>query len=450
MSNNSIETKNQNSFSIHLNKRFKLNEYGTDVKTEILAGVSTFATMAYVLAVVPRMLSSAGAPSGAALTIMILLIFATTVAMGLYTNRPFALAPGMGSVAIFSVTMIQGEGIPWEIAAGMILISGIVFVIITYAGIREFVVKLIPLSIKSSISAGIGLFICLLGFKNVGIIVANSNKNVLGFGDLTQPVVILAVIGFIVLMILDALKVRGSIILGIILTTIIGIPMGITTIPDSIFIMPSGFSDLAFKIDPIGALNIKYLPFLFAFFVPDFFSTLGTVLGVGAKAGFLDKDGNLDGIDKCFKVDSIATVLGSFFGMPCMTTYLESAAGVEQGGRTGLTAISTAILFLLTLFITPLALMIPSAATAPVLILVGMKMLTGMRNIDYSDVTEYLPAFICVALTIFTFNSGNGISAAIISYVILKLATGKRKSLFIGHYILTLVLIYYFYIVATS
>ncbi|KKH66649.1 NCS2 family permease, partial [Methanosarcina mazei] len=182
------------------------------------AGASTFATMAYVLAVVPSMLSAAGAPSGASLTIMILLIFGTTVAMGLYSNRPFVLAPGMGSVAIFSVTMIQGEGIPWEIASGMILISGIVFVIISYAGVREFVVKLISPSIKASISAGIGLFICLLGFKNVGIIVANANKNVLGFGDLTQPVVILATFGFIVLMILDALKVRGSIILGIVIT----------------------------------------------------------------------------------------------------------------------------------------------------------------------------------------------------------------------------------------
>lgn len=437
----------KNSF---LEKRFKLTENGTNVKTEILAGISIFATMAYVLAVVPNMLNAAGAPSGASLTIMILLIFATTVAMGLYTNRPFVLAPGMGSVAIFSVTMIQGEGIPWEVASGMIFISGIVFVIVSYAGVREIVVKLISPSIKASISAGIGLFICLLGFKNVGIIVANADKNVLSFGDLTNPASLLAILGFIILIILDARKVPGSIILGIVITTIIGIPMGITQLPDSIFSMPSGFSEIAFKIDPIGALNIKYLPFLFAFFVPDFFSTLGTVLGVGAKAGFLDKDGNMDGIDKCFKVDSISTVAGSFFGMPCMTTYLESAAGVEQGGRTGLTAISTAVIFLLTLFATPLALMIPDAATAPVLMLVGIKMLSGMRNIDYSDISEYLPAFICVALTIFTYNSGNGISAAIIAYVILKVASGKREELFKSHYVLALVLIYYFYIVATT
>lgn len=440
----------QNSISTYLDKRFKLKENGTDIKTELLAGLATFATMAYVLAVIPGMMKSAGVSSGSVLTIMVLLIFVTTMAMGLYTNRPFALAPGLGSVAIFAVTIVQGEKIPWEVATGLLFISGIIFVIVSFAGIRELIVRLIPLSIKISISSGVGLFICLLGFKNAGIIVADAKKNVLTFGHLTQPIVILAVTGFIIIMVLDALKVRGSIIIGIMITTLIGIPMGITKLPHSLFIMPSGFSALTFKLDPIKALNVKYLPYLFAFFIPDFFSTLGTVLGVGEKAGFLDKDGNLEGIEKCFHVDSIAAVIGSFFGIPCILTYLESAAGVEQGGRTGLTVVTTAILFLLTLFITPIALMIPGAATAPVLILIGMSMLTGMRKIDYSNVTEYLPAFICITLTIFTFNVGNGIAAALIAYVILKIATKKMKELHIGHYVLAIILIYYFYIVATT
>ncbi|MBU3191524.1 NCS2 family permease [Clostridium bowmanii] len=445
-----VNKKNQSSISTYLNKFFKLKENKSNIKTEILAGITTFATMAYVLAVVPGILKSAGAPGGASLTILLLMIFACTMAMGLYTNRPFALAPGLGSVAIFAITMIKGEGIPWEIASGMIFISGVIFIIVSFGGIREFIVKLIPVSIKVSISAGIGLFISLLGFRSVGIIVADSNKNVLAFGDLTQPVVILAVIGLIIIIVLDALKVKGSFIIGIIVTTIIGIPMGITQIPNSLFSMPTGFSELAFKVNPIGALNVKYLPFLFAFFIPDFFSTLGTVLGVGEKAGFLDEEGNLEGIDKCFKVDSISTLVGSLFGMPCMTTYLESAAGVEQGGRTGLTAVTTAFLFLLMLFFTPLALMLPVSATAPVLMLIGMKMLSGMRKIDYENITEYLPAFICITLTIFTFNVGNGISAAMIVYVILKITTGKMKELLIGHYVLAAVLVYYFYVIATT
>lgn len=434
----------------YLNKQFKLKENNTDVKTEIIAGLTIFATMAYILVVIPKMMGAAGVPSGPVLTAMVLMIAISTVAMGLYANRPFVLAPGLGSVAMMAVVMVKGEGIPWEIAAGMIFISGAVFIIVSFVGLRDLVVRLMPVSIKISISAGIGLFISLLGFKQAGIIVANAKKNVLNFGDLTQPIVILSLIGFILLLIVEARKIRGGIMLSIIITTIIGIPMGITVLPESYFILPSSVSELTFKLNPLEALNVKYLPYFFAFFVPDFFSTLGTVLGVGGKAGFLDKNGNLPGIEKCFYVDSFATTLGSFFGIPCMTTYLESASGVEAGGRTGLTAITTAFLFLLTLVITPIALMIPGAATAPVLMLIGMTMLAGMRNIDYNDLTEYLPAFICITLTIFTFNAGNGISAAIISYVILKIASGRAKELNIGMYILSVVLMYYFYIVATS
>lgn len=428
-----------------LEKQFKLKEHGTDVKTEFLAGVSTFATMAYVLATVPSMMSAANFSKGAVLTMVILLCAATSIAMGLVTNRPFVLGPGLGSVGVYAITMVLGEEMSPAVASGVIFWEGIVFVIISFVGLRDIIVKLIPLSIKISISAGIGLFISLLGFKNAGIIVANAKKNVLGFGDLTSPAAVLAVIGLIILLILDVRKVKGGVILAIIITTIIGIPMGVTKLPSTFLAAPGSIGELAFNIDIIGALKVEYIPFLFALFIPDFFSTFGTVLGVGAKAGLLDKDGNLPGIEKCFYVDSISTVAGSLFCIPCMTTYLESASGVEAGGKTGLTAVFTSLVFLVMFLITPLALMIPSAATAPTLMLIGVKMLGGMRNINYDDMTEAVPAFLSVALTIFTFNVANGISAAIIVYVILKVASGRAKEIPGTMYPFAALLCYYFY-----
>ena len=401
--------------------------------------------MAYVLATVPAMMSAANFSKGAVLTMVIILCAATSIAMGLVTNRPFVLGPGLGSVGVYAITMILGEEMSPAVASGVIFWEGIVFVIISFIGLRDIIVKLIPLSIKISISAGIGLFISLLGFKNAGIIVANAKKNVLGFGDLTSPAAVLAIIGLIILLILDVRKVKGGVILAIIITTIIGIPMGVTKMPATFFAAPGSISELAFNIDIIGALKVEYIPFLFALFIPDFFSTFGTVLGVGAKAGLLDKDGNLPGIEKCFYVDSISTVVGSLFCIPCMTTYLESASGVEAGGKTGLTAVFTSLVFLVMFLITPLALMIPSAATAPTLMLIGVKMLGGMRNINYDDMTEAVPAFLSVALTIFTFNVANGISAAIIVYVILKVASGRAKEIPGTMYPFAALLCYYFY-----
>lgn len=429
-------------------KQFKLKQFNTNIKTEFIAGLTTFATMAYVLATIPSMMGNAGFDKGAVVTAMVLLIIITSVAMALYTNRPFVLAPGLGSVGIFTTTMIVGEGIPANIATGVIFWSGVLFMVVSFLGLREAVVKAIPISMKLAVSAGIGLFIALIGFKGAGITVANEAKNVLNFGDLTQPSVILALIGFILILIFQARQIKGGMIISIAITTLIGIPMGITKIPERFISMPNGFGSLFLNIDILGALKIAYIPFLFGMFVPDFFSTFGTVLGVGAKAGYLDENGNLPGIDKCFEVDATATTLGSLFCMPCMTTYLESASGVEAGGKTGLTAISTAIIFAATLFITPIALMIPTAATAPALMYIGINMLSSMKKIDYSDITEYLPAFICVTLTIFANNVANGICAAIISYVILKIASGKIKQIPVAMYVLLVIAGYYFYTVA--
>jgi AGZA family xanthine/uracil permease-like MFS transporter len=427
-----------------IEKQFRLKENHTNVKTELIAGFATFVTMAYVLATIPNILGGAGFNKSSILIVMIVLIMISTIAMALYTNRPFALAPGLGSVSIVA-GMAANEGIPIDIVAGIIFLSGVLFILVSFLGLREAVVRVIPKSLKFAISAGIGLFIALIGAKTCGLVVANEARRALGFGDLTSPKVILAVIGFVIILILKTKKVPGYIILSILFTTIIGIPMGITTIPTTFFALPGGVGDSLINIDIIGALKFAYIPFLIALFVPDFFSTFGTVIGVGGKAGYLDEEGNLPGIDKCFKVDAIATAVGGLFCIPCMTTYLESSVGVESGGRTGLTTITTSILFGLTLFMAPIALMIPSAATAPALIYIGIGMLGAMKNIDYSDETEYFPAFLCVVFTIFANNIANGICIALPTYLLLKLVSGKRKEISPVLYVLVAVCVLYFY-----
>ena len=427
-----------------LEKQFQLSSYGTNVKTELLAGLTTFVTMAYVLATVPSLLGNAGLDRNVMFTAMILLIILTTCAMAFYTNRPFALAPGLGSVGIVA-SMISNEGISAPVAAGVIFWSGVLFILISFLGLREAVVRTIPVSLKQAVSAGIGLFIALLGAKNCGLIVADADKNNLAFGDLASPSVIVAVIGFIILLVIRTRNVPGGMILAILITTVIGIPFGVTELPSPPFSLPAGIGSQFMNIDFIGALDFAYIPFLIALFIPDFFSTFGTVLGVGAKAGYLDEDGNLPGIDKCFKVDAIATSFGALFGMPSMTTYLESSAGVEAGGKTGLTVIFTSIFFALSLFLSPLALIIPSAATGPILIFIGINMLSSMSKIHYEDLTEAVPAFICIAFTIFANNIANGICAAIPAYFIMKIAAGKVKELSPVMYIMVAVCLLYFY-----
>lgn len=425
-------------------KQFKLSQFHTNVKTEFIAGLTTFVTMAYVLATVPNILGGAGLDKHVMLTVMVMLIILTSCAMAFYTNRPFALAPGLGSVGIVA-SMIANEGISAPIAAGVIFWSGILFILISFLGLREAVVRVIPISLKHAVSAGIGLFIALLGAKSCGLIVANADKNTLAFGKLNSASVLVCVIGFIILLVMKVRNVAGGMILTILLTTLIGIPFGVTKLPENIISLPANIGTQFMNIDFLGALDFAYIPFLIALFVPDFFSTFGTVLGVGAKAGYLDKDGNLPGIDRCFKVDAIATSFGALFGMPSMTTYLESSAGVEAGGKTGLTVVFTSIFFALALFFAPVALIIPSAATAPVLIYIGINMLSSMKNIDYSDITEYIPAFVCVTFTIFANNIANGICAALPVYLILKIASGKIKKISPVMYVLVAVCILYFY-----
>lgn len=433
------------SYSEH---RFHLRELHTDIGTEVIAGLTIFATMGYVLAVVPRMMAETGLPQGAVLTALVLMIFLTTVAMGLYTNRPFVLAPGMGSVAIFSITLVQLQHVSIGIASAIVFLSGVLFILVTLLGVREAIILVIPRGIKISISAGVGMFLAVIGMRNAKLLAANSQKVALSFGDLTQPAVVLAVMTFVILLVLETRKVRGAALISIVAGTVLGIPLGLTHLPQSIFSVPDGIGPVFMQFDLFGALDVKYLPYLFVFFLPDFFSSFGTAIGIGGKAGFLDENGDLPHIDKVFQVDSIAATIGSFFTIPVLITYLESGAGVEAGGRTGLTGITTACAFLLILAVTPIALMIPAAATAPILIYVGVSMMSGMRNLDYNDICDYFPAFLCITFTAFTFNIANGISVAFIAYVIMKVAAGRMMELNKGHYLLALLLAYYFYAMA--
>lgn len=431
-----------------LERQFKLSELKTSISTEIIAGITTFTTMAYVLAVVPKMMGETGLPTGEILTAMVLMIGITTIAMALFTNRPFVLAPGMGSVAIFSITLVQLQHVSVGVASALVFLSGILFLLVTVLGIRDAVVKVIPKGIKISISAGVGLFLAVIGLRNAHVIIANAKKTAFAFGDLTQPSVIVAALGFLLLIVLQARKIKGAALYSIFAATIIGIPLGVTKIPQSFFSLPSNIDHVVFNFDLWNALDVKYLPFLFAFFLPDFFSSFGTAIGIGNKAGFLDENGDLPGLHKIFLVDSLAATLGSLFTIPVLITYLESGAGVEAGGRSGLTAITSAILFLLALLITPIALMIPAGATAPILVYVGISMLSGLRNLEYDDLAEYLPAFICIAFTIFTFNIANGIALAYVVFLLIKLSTRRLNELTMAHYVLGILFLVYFYSIA--
>ncbi len=440
------ETKGTLANTGWLERTFKLSEYNTSVRTEVMAGLVTFMTMAYVIAVNPSILAASGMPREALMTVTILTTALSTLHMALYTNRPFALAPAMGSNAFFAYTLVAAGVCDWQTALGMVLVSGTIFVLLTLVGLREMIVKAVPTCIKFAIGSGVGMFIALLGFKNAGLVVVNPATGLLALGKFWEPNAALAVIGFFVIALLMARKVNGALLIGILVTTVIGIPMGITKAPAALFSLPPSIMPIAFKANWMGALSLSFIPAIFTFFMGDFFSTLGTVLGVGAKAGLLDKDGNLPGIQKPFLVDAIHTCVGAVLGTSTVTTYVESASGVEAGGRTGLTALTTAIAFFATLLITPVALAIPGAATAPVLILIGLLMMSTVKNINFDDFTEALPAFITIIVSVFTFSLSNGMSLGIITYVLIKLTAGKTKEIPASLYALCIPLLYYFFL----
>ena len=427
-----------------MEKIFKFKERNTNIKTEVTAGITTFMTMAYILVLQPMFMSAAGMDVGAVTVVTAILSAVFSIFMGIYTNLPFALAPAMGSNAFFAYTLVAGGVVNWETGLGMVFISGVIFILLTIFGLREVIVNLIPKNIKYAIGVAVGFYIVLLGFKNGGLMSLEGGS--IAMGDVKSPGVLLTIIGLVIVVFLQARKIKGGVLIAIILTTIIGIPMGITNVPESLVTMPPSIAPIAFKLDVMAALKWSFFPLMFTFFVGDFFSTLGTLLGVSAKANLLDENGDLPEINKPFLVDAIATVVGALFGSTVVTTYIESAAGVEEGGRTGFTAVVAGICFALTIFITPIAGMIPSEATAPALILIGLLMITGIKNIEFNDFTEAFPAFATITFTAFTSSISNGISIGIISYVVTKVMAGRFKDLNIGIYILAIPLIAYYII----
>lgn len=427
-----------------LEKIFRLKERNTNIRTEATAGLTTFMTMAYIIIVQSSFMAAAGMDSGAVIVVTALLSGVFTLFMGLYTNLPFALAPAMGSNAFFAFTLVAGGLVTWEQGLGMVFVSGIIFLLLTVLGLRGVIVKLIPKNVKIAIGAAVGFFIVLIGFKSAKFMLITEGS--IKIGDLGDPTTRLALIGLAIVITLMANNIKGALLWGMVGTTLIGIPMGITQVPSSLISLPPSIAPIAFKLDILGSLKLSLFPLMFTFFVGDFFSTLGTLLGVSSKAGLLDEEGNLPNIDKPFLVDAIATVVGALFGSTVVTTYIESAAGVEEGGRTGLTGVFTAICFFLTLLFTPIAGMIPAAATSPALIIIGLLMLSGMKDIDFSDFTEAFPAFATIIFTAYTSSISNGISIGIISYAFVKLVSGKFKELHWGIYVLCIPLVYYFII----
>ena len=414
-----------------MEKFFMLKENNTDVRTEVLAGVTTFMTMAYILAVNPLILSDAGMDAGGVFTATALSAAIATLVMALYAKYPFGLAPGMGLNAFFAYTVVLGDmQKSWQFALTAILIEGILFIILSFFSVREGIFNSIPLNLKNAVSVGIGLFIAFLGLDGAGIIQAGEGT-LLGLGDLTSGAPIVAIIGILVTGFLFAKNVKGALLIGILVSTLVGIPLGVTELPagvNNIMSLPPSVSKVAFKFvgfDEIFSWDMLIVVFTFLFV--DIFDTVGTLAGVASKADMLDEDGKLPRVGKALTADAIGTIAGACLGTSTVTTFVESASGVAAGGRTGLTALSTAGMFLLALFFAPLFTLIPAAATAPALVIVGLFMMSPIKQIDFEDYTESIPAFLTIIMMPFSGSIAEGIVFGMISYVVLKAVTGRFK-----------------------
>lgn len=430
-----------------LDSFFKYSLKGSSLKTELKAGLAIFLSMSYVVVLIPALLVHGGLQFAAVLTTTVIMILLCTSLMALLTNRPFMLAPGVGPTAIFSYTLL-GSDIPQGIASGIVVVSGLFFILIAFFGGRGFINRVIPDGIKISIGAGVGLFIALLGLKQASIIIVDVKDSALVFGDIINPNPMLAIIGFFILLAFTTRKTYAGVLLALILTTLLGIPMGITKIPTSFFSMPSDIYSMFGKVDILGALNIIYLPFYLTFFMSDFFGSQNTIKNVAKEAKLLDENSKLKGLRNNFKIDSISTTIGGFFSSPIITIYAESMEGAKRGGKSGLSTLFAALLFCTMLFMTPLCAMVPTEALAPLLIILGISTLSSLRGLNYDEITNYLPAFICIAISIFSFNGGNvgnGIAAALLIYAFIKLVNGRFKEDHFFIYLIQPVIIYYFY-----
>ena len=421
--------------STFIRKAFGLDPEKHNIRTEIVAGITTFLTMAYILAVNPSIFGALdGMPNGAVFTATALAAIIATLVMAFYAKKPFALAPGMGLNAFFVYTVCLTMGHSWQFALTAVFIEGIIFILLTVTKVRQWILNSIPLSLKSAIGAGIGLFIAFIGLQNSGLIV-NSDSTLVTLGDVCHGSGLLAVIGIFITAMLLILKVRGGILLGILITALLGLVIkdpatGVAlTHFSGVVDTPPSVAPIFMKFEWSQILSWDMLAVVFTFLFIDMFDTMGTVIGVSQKAGFVDEKGNVEDIDKVFMADSIGTVCGACLGTSTTTTYVESSAGVGEGGRTGLTAFSAAICFVLALFFAPIFLGIPSAATAPALILVGVMMMEPVVRIDWTNFREAIPAFVTLILMPVAYSISDGILIGMITYVVLNALTGKAKEI---------------------
>lgn len=424
-----------------LERFFNLKNNGTTIRTEVLAGITTFMTMAYILAVNPDIMCAVGMDKGAVFTATVLAAVLGSLVMGFVAKLPFALAPGMGLNAFFAFTVVQVMGYSWQFALTAVFLEGIVFLALTAFNVRELIVNAIPVNMKYAVSAGIGLFIAFIGLKNAGIVVDNPDTLVALTDNMGEGTVLVCLIGIIITGILYALNVKGAILIGILISTIVGIPLGVTPMPDAVVSTPPSLEPIMWKFEWSKVFTKDMLIVLFTFLFVDMFDTVGTLVGVSSKAGMLTKEGKVPRVKQALFADAIATTFGAMIGASTVTTYVESAAGVAEGGRTGLTAVSAAVMFFLALFFSPIFMMIPAAATAPALFIVGLFMLSPIKQIDMEDFTEAIPAFFTIIMMPLCYSIADGIMFGMLSYVILKACTGQYKNVSITMYLLAVLFI---------
>ena len=423
---------------MNLSKLFGFDPRTMNVKTEILAGITTFLTMAYILAVNPNILGSVGMDKGAIFTTTAIVAVLATLVMALYAKMPFALAPGMGLNAFFAYTVCMTMGYSWQFALAAVFIEGLIFILLTVTNLRDMIVHAIPASLRNAIGPGIGLYIAFIGLKNGGVIV-HSDATFVTLGTITHGAGLLSVIGIVLTSVLLILNVRGALLLGILGTALIGIPMGLT-VYGGVTSIPPSIAPIAFQFDFSQLFTIDMLIVIFTFLFIDMFDTIGTLVGVSTKAGMIE-DGKVPRLQKAFMADALGTTFGALLGSSTVTTYVESASGVAQGGRSGLTAFTTAVCFAVALLFAPIFLAIPGAATCPVLVIVGLFMLSPIKDIDFDDYSESIPAFICLIVMPLTYSISDGILIGIISYVLLNLLGRKYRKLTPAMYVLAVLFV---------
>ncbi len=418
-----------------LENYFKISERGSTVKQEVIGGITTFLAMSYIIFVNPAILGDAGMDRGALITVTCLASALATLLSGVWANAPFALAPGMGLNAFFTYTLVLGKGVPWQTALGIVFISGFFFLILSIGGIREKIANAIPLPLKIAVGGGIGMFITLIGLKNMGVVVAN-DATLVALGPITTTVLI-GIVGLIVSMVLEIERVKGGMLIGILVSTILAFITGNVDVPSQFISMPPSAAPIAMKLDIIGAFKLSLIGPIFSFMFVDLFDTLGTLISCSKQMGMVDEKGHIQGLGKMLYTDVSATIAGAMMGTSTVTTFVESAAGVAIGARTGLASVVTALMFIGALFFAPIVGVVPAYATAPALIIVGGYMFKNVKDLDFTDMKSLFPAFIIIVAMPLTYSISIGLSLGFLAYILLHLVTGDFKKinftlLFIG------------------